>query len=291
MAGAGALEPRISVIIPMRDAAGTLVDELEALTRQTYTGWWEVILADNGSVDASRELGRGYEGRLPNLRVISVADRPGCGHARNEAAKVASGDLLAFCDADDIVSPDWLAELASAWTDDALVGGQLDFRTLNVHDWPIIVDQDHLEVHLNFMVAAPGGNLAISRAAFEQLAGFNESYLYGEDVDFSWRAQLAGYPVVYARGAVIALRMKETVRALLKQVYKVGKIDACLYRDFRDRGLRRDPVLPLLKTTAWLGLNAVGVFRSAESRVRWLQWLAYRAGRLSGSLTYRVVFP
>ena len=79
--------PRMSVIIAMRDAAATLADELEALTHQTYAGWWEVILADNGSVDASCDVGRSFEGRLPNLRVISAAERPGCAtHATSPPA-------------------------------------------------------------------------------------------------------------------------------------------------------------------------------------------------------------
>jgi glycosyltransferase involved in cell wall biosynthesis len=100
--------PRISVIIAMRDAAGTLVEQLEALTQQTYTGWWEVLLVDNGSTDAGCDLGRSYEGRLRNLRVIDASERPGCAHARNVAAVHARGEVLAFCDADDVVSPGWL---------------------------------------------------------------------------------------------------------------------------------------------------------------------------------------
>src|SRR4051794_37468100 len=116
----GAHMPRISVIIAMRDAAATLVDELEALTRQTYTGWWEVLLTDNGSRDDSVALGRSYEDRLRNLRIIAAAERPGCAHARNVAARHARGDVLAFCDADDIVSPGWLAAIAAAWADDVL---------------------------------------------------------------------------------------------------------------------------------------------------------------------------
>ena len=138
-----------------------------------------------------------------------------------------------------MVTPTWLEAIADACADGVLVGGRLDFVTLNARNWPIIVDQEQLEVHLGYRGAAPGSNLAIARDAFDELGGFTETYTYGEDVDFSWRAQSAGYKLVYAPDAVIAWRAKPTLRTLLSQVHKVGKVDACLYREYRSRGLQR----------------------------------------------------
>jgi glycosyltransferase involved in cell wall biosynthesis len=48
----------VSVVVPNLNGAATLPDQLEALAGQTYTGDWEVILADNGSTDTSADVVR-----------------------------------------------------------------------------------------------------------------------------------------------------------------------------------------------------------------------------------------
>lgn len=282
--------PRISTIVAVLNAEATLGAQLEALAGQTYQGPWELIVADNGSTDDSVAAARAYEGRIPGLRVVDASATRGAAYARNEGARHAAGDILAFCDADDVVAPGWLEAIAGRSSCCALVGGRLDFRRLNAPQWPIIVDEEELEVHLGFLRIAPGGNLAIPIGAFEELGGFVESYLAGEDVDLSWRAQLAGYPLVYAPEAVVACRPKATLCALLRQVHRAGRTDARLYRDYRNVGLPRDPVGPTVKTSAWLLLHLPSVLRVRERRMRWAQWVAYRTGRVRGSVEHRVLF-
>jgi GT2 family glycosyltransferase len=133
--------------------------------------------------------------------------------------------------------------------------------------------------------------MAIGRDGYEELGGFVETYPPCEDVDLAWRAQRAGHQLVYARDAVVAYRSRQTLRALLRQVYRTGRMDARLYRDYRGAGLRRSRVLPLLRTGAWIVLHAPRLVRDEGFRARWLQWLAYRGGRLRGSVAYRVLFP
>src|SRR5204863_103977 len=80
------------------------------LSAQTYSGRWELIVSDNGSTDRTQDIVRSWEGRLPYIRIVDSSDGRGVAHARNVAAAVG-GDLIAFCDADDIVSRQWLEEL------------------------------------------------------------------------------------------------------------------------------------------------------------------------------------
>ena len=280
------------MIIPVRDAEATLAEQLDALAGQTYTGAWEVLVADNGSSDRSREIAASYAGRLPDLCVVDASERVGAAHARNVAAREARGDVLAFCDSDDIADPRWLEAIAAATAEHAFVGGRLDYGPLNRRRWPIVIDQDELEVHLNYMTAASSSNIAIHAAVFEELGGFGESYTaYGEDTDLSWRTQLAGYPLFYAKDAIILWRSKDSFERWLRQVYKVGRAGARLYRDYRSRGLQRDHALPVARAAASMLLHAPTIVRSREQRLFWAQWLAYRAGRLSGSWRNRVVFP
>ena len=78
----------------------------------------------------------------------------------------------------------------------------------------------------------------------------------------------------------MACRPKETLRGLLRQVHRAGRTDARLYRDYRNVGLPRDPVVPTVKTSAWLVLHLPSVLRAARSA---------RCGGRSGSRTGPVV--
>ncbi|HEY4573152.1 MAG TPA: glycosyltransferase family A protein, partial [Thermoanaerobaculia bacterium] len=102
---------KLSVVIPCLNAAATLGVQLAALTRQSWPGGWEVIVADNGSTDGSREIVESYRGRLPGLALVDASDRRGQAHARNLGAAAATGDALLFCDADDEVAPGWMEAL------------------------------------------------------------------------------------------------------------------------------------------------------------------------------------
>lgn len=286
-----ALPSLVSVIVPMRNAEATLSEQLDALAAQTYTGAWEVIVADNGSTDRSREIVTDYADRLPGLRLVDASDRLGAAHARNVAAHEARGDVLAFCDSDDVADPRWLEAIAEASAEHAFVGGRLDYGPLNRRHWPIVVDQEDLEVHLGYLPAASSSNIALHTAVFDDLGGFDESYAsYGEDTDLSWRAHFAGHPLFYAKDAIIVWRSRDSVEQWLRQVYKVGRVDARLYRDYRARGLERDDPVQVARAAASMVRHAPTILRSREQRLFWAQWLAYRAGRLGGSWRNRVLF-
>src|SRR3954466_4740554 len=102
---------KLSVVIPCLNAASTLGVQLAALTHQSWPGGWEVIVADNGSTDGSREIVEGYRDPLPGLGVGDAGGRRGQAHARNLGATAATGDALLFCDADDEVAPGWMEAL------------------------------------------------------------------------------------------------------------------------------------------------------------------------------------
>ncbi|MYR59535.1 glycosyltransferase, partial [Streptomyces sp. SID625] len=79
------------------------------LGRQTYQGPWEVVVVDNGSVDGTPEVARAARAVLPALRIVDARDRAGESYARNRGIAEARGDLVAFCDADDVAAEGWLA--------------------------------------------------------------------------------------------------------------------------------------------------------------------------------------
>ncbi len=88
--------PRFSVIIPAYNAAGTLARAIDSVLTQTWPAF-EIIVIDDGSIDATAAVAASYGEKIRYLR----QDNAGVSAARNHGARIASGDWLAFLDADD----------------------------------------------------------------------------------------------------------------------------------------------------------------------------------------------
>ena len=135
-----------------------------------------MVVVDNGSTDKRRggpDVGR----PVPTPSGGSTAPRsPGPGAARNAGVRAAGGDLLAFCDADDMVQPGWLAACVAAarptptWSPASSTSGR---STAGRHS-PL---QPAATWQLGFLPAGLGANLAVRRRAFEQVGGFAEELL------------------------------------------------------------------------------------------------------------------
>lgn len=95
--------PRFSVIIPVYNAAGTLARALDSVLTQTWPAF-EIIVIDDGSIDATAAVAASYGEKIRYLR----QDNAGVSAARNLGVHIASGDWLAFLDADDWYYPDRL---------------------------------------------------------------------------------------------------------------------------------------------------------------------------------------
>ena len=104
-------EPLCSVVIPTYNAAATLDATLAALAAQEGVAPFEVVVADNGSVDDSAEVARRWADRLPLLRVVDASRARGVAAARNDGIRAARGDVVLLCDADDVTDPGWVAAM------------------------------------------------------------------------------------------------------------------------------------------------------------------------------------
>lgn len=224
--------PRVSVVVPARDAAATLGGQLAALARQDVDFGWEVLVCDNGSSDGTLAVARGWKDALPGLRIIDASGRRGAAAARNAGAAAAAGGLLLFCDADDEVADGWLAAMAEALADAEAVAGARRYDRLNAEpfgpdDW---TDPLFTVPYAPGLPAASSNNLGVRRAVFDELGGFDETLRTGEDVDLCWRVQLAGYRLAGEPRAVVDVRRRTGLVAVLRQFYGYGLGDAALMR-------------------------------------------------------------
>lgn len=198
----------LSVIMATWNGAATVGAQLEALARQVCRQPWELLVADNGSVDGTLEVVRAFQGRIPGLRIIDASARRGQAAACNIAASRAVGTALAFCDQDDIVQEGWVEAMGTALERYPLVAGVFQFfeeeSSIRQLEQPTVASgvAQPTSDFFGFLPYGLTANLGVSRTAFEAVGGFDES-LPTEDVDFCWRIQLAGFPLYVEPAAVV----------------------------------------------------------------------------------------
>jgi glycosyltransferase involved in cell wall biosynthesis len=283
--------PRISVVIPARNAADILDQQLAALARQQVPVPWEVVVADNGSTDGTAAVAESWRDRVP-VRVIDAAGTPGINHARNRGAAEARGELLVYCDADDVVHPAWLAAFWQARDEWDMAGGCVEATSLN--------DPHLLDRHpdwtfgglssFGWMKTFMGCNFAVHRAVHAAIGGFDETYLGGnDDIDFAFRAQLAGHRLGYVPEAVVAYRLRSSLRAAARQHYHYGKTRVHLYRRFKRDGMPRRSWKHTVRSYG-LAVAHLPQLLSGQGRAQWIVRAAFMAGMASGSLHEGTVY-
>ena len=278
----------ISVVVPVRDAMPWLAAQLEALVAQDGDLEWEIVVADNGSVDASIDVAREWSARHPRIRSVDASARPGPGAARNIGVDAARGELLAFCDADDVVSQGWLLGCVAALERVDVMAGVFDFCSLNGRD--PVDPKPAATGQLGFLAAGIGANLAVRRSPFEEVGGFAEELRIGEDVDLCWRLQLRGYRFAVADDAVVAKRDLPDPGDVFRHGLTYGRSGPELYRRHRGEGTRPD-LAGAARSWLWLLLHLPGAARAGSARNEWAHAAGMRIGRLQASARLRVFFP
>lgn len=286
---------KASVIIPCHNCEDTIGVQLEALSQQRLDQAWEIILVDNGkNLDLARCIAS-YQSGLPPVRLVNARDARGAAHARNVGAKTAQGELLLFVDADDKVGEGWLEHMVRALETKPFIACRMGFEDLNT---PAMrrtrrpIQQEDLQHYKNpaFLPHAGGGTLGVRRGAHFKVSGFDESMTYLEDTDYCWRLQLAGYKLHFVPEAVIHCRLRETLRGNCQQAFHWGAYNVALYRKYRSCGMEH--LSWKRGTLAWYGLLKRG-YRMFDRRKRltWLRNVFWQAGRLYGSVKFRLVPP
>lgn len=289
---------RLSVIIPCLNAEATLATQLEALAAQQWSEPWELIIADNGSTDNSPEIARKYNGFFPAFRIINASARKGASYARNAGVRAASGNALAFCDADDEVAPGWIASIGNALRRYDVVYGKFKFDKFNE---PNLAEKQAQAWESGlyrgrFLPGGGAGNLGIRRWVHEAIGGFDECLPHAQDADYFWRLQLEGFELHYVPEAVVQVRCGR-VNPSLPYLFCKSKNRAAsnywTYKRYRHLGML--PPQQLKESlVVWLHiLKEVipAIIQNNEKRVIWLKQLVQQTGDLVGQLQGRITNP
>lgn len=102
----------VSVIVPVYNVAPYLREALDSVVNQTYKDL-EIIIVDDGSTDGSADICEEYADSDARIKLIKQPNK-GLSGARNTGLEIATGDLVAFVDSDDSISPLFVELLVSA---------------------------------------------------------------------------------------------------------------------------------------------------------------------------------
>lgn len=210
--------PFFSVVIPNFNGSPHLPDLFAGLAAQTFTDF-EVILADDASSDESVAW---VEANAPHTRVLISRHNAGFAATCNAAADVALGRVIVLLNNDTRPDPAFLAELARAvcaHPQAGIVAAKLLLfdEQKRLHTTGDLMGRDGIPRNRGVWAIdsgqfddAPavfggcGGAMAVRREVWQGLGGFDESFwMYLEDADFAFRAQLLGWGAVFAPGAKV----------------------------------------------------------------------------------------
>jgi len=221
--------PFVSVIVCSYNGGPTLASCLDSLGKLNYPEY-EVILVDDGSTDDTSYIAA----QFPWVRYIHQSNQ-GLSHARNTGATAAKGEVFAYTDSDCMVDPDWLYYLIGTLvsSDYAGVGGPN--VTPPAKNWiqacVAAAPGGPSHVLLTDVVAEhiPGCNMAFYRWAFESVGGFDTEYRKaGDDVDFCWRIQQAGWVIAFSPTAIVWHYRRFTLQAFFRQQDGYGEAESLL---------------------------------------------------------------
>ena len=246
-AGGRAVEPDVTVVVPVRDRPAELDRCLAAAGRR-----YPVIVVDDGSADpaavATVCAARG-------ARLVRRDVNGGPAAARNTALRLVATGLVAFLDSDCEPASDWIAELSGHFADPlvAAVGPRIvtlpagpasngagpagppghgaaatDHRAGSEKSALDLGERGARVAPMTRVAYVPTAALLARRAALG--GGFDEALRWGEDVDLVWRLTEAGWRVRYDPGVRVRHREPASRAALLRRRFRYGSSAAPLTR-------------------------------------------------------------
>lgn len=220
--------PSMSVVVCAYNEEKVIDACVRSLLASSYPDL-EIIVCDDGSTDGTAEIARSHGITLLSLEHVGLS------RARNVGFQHASGEIIAYLDADAECHPDWPYHLALSFESGAASTGgpNLPFDTAELlveravaaapgNPRQVLLSHDRAE-HV------PGCNMAFRRDVLDELGGFDPRFTTaGDDVDLCWRIADAGYSIAYAPAAQIRHHRRDSVRRFVRQQRGYGRAERLL---------------------------------------------------------------
>ncbi|MEM8610899.1 MAG: glycosyltransferase [Cyanobacteria bacterium P01_H01_bin.105] len=233
--------PTVSVIVPIYNGETDLPGLIECLLGQTYPAdRVDYLLVDNDSCDRTPDILNEAitQARATNhtLKYLSETQIQSAYAARNTGIRAATGEILAFTDADCYPATTWLENLVQGFKDDAIGLCVGEIKALPGSTWleryaerkNIMSQQDTL--NHTFCPYGQTANIAVRTCALKEVGLFRPHMTTGGDADICWRLQQGGWQLHYAKTAVVQHHHRTTLKELRKQWYRYGRSNRYLHQ-------------------------------------------------------------
>jgi glycosyltransferase involved in cell wall biosynthesis len=212
--------PFISVVIPVWNGADLIANCLRAIGDQTYPrDRHEVLVVDNGSVDATTEVVRSFP-----FATLLLEPMAGSYRARNLGLKSARGEYVAFTDADCVPDRDWLASAARAvkrHPDAGVIAGQIQLMPRSggsaaSEKYEAMFSFNHARSVAEYGICTTA-NWISPRDLLMDLGGFDPTLKSGGDSKLARQIRAVGPPIVYVPDMLVRHPMRGTLKELAKK--------------------------------------------------------------------------
>jgi glycosyltransferase involved in cell wall biosynthesis len=237
----------VSVVIPTLNEARHIKTCLDSLLNQSYPkDKYEVLVVDSNSKDGTIDLVNAYCGKHRNVNLI-FEDKKGASAARNKGIKMAKGKIIAFIDADTIISEGWIDQIIASFDDFPQLGvvGGPDFTP---NDDPYVAQMIGLTENSEAMVSEvkdkeaamkiKSCNCGCLKEVLDIVGYFDDDVppMFYFDETPLWLKMIAnGYKAYFNPKMHVFHRRQSSVKAFLKIAYRYGASKAMLgYIDKKD---------------------------------------------------------
>lgn len=233
--------PRTSVVVPARDAEGSIGACVRSLLaqRDELPGGLEVIVVDDGSRDETARVAESAGAHV----VRAGGDGPA--RARNLGVRAARGELIVFTDADCTPRPGFLRALVAPLDDPTVAGAKGAYETEQRSLTARFVQQEYEERYarmarrssIDFVDTYAA---VYRRSVLEAVGGFDERYRLPstEDQELSFRVAAAGHRLVFAPSARVAHLHADRPWSYARKKFKIGCYKVATLRRHPRKALR-----------------------------------------------------
>ncbi len=221
--------PFVSVVIPTLNCRDDIDACLAALEKQDYPrDRFEVIVADNGSTDGTREH---LEETWVNL---CLCPHRGRARALNAGLALARGEIICTTDLSCLAAPNWISTVVSGFDNPEVGCVAGDIKLLKTAKSNRVIDFQERTNYMSpmlalnrqqlpFMPFADGANASFRKQVFDVIGGFEDSFIKAADVEICYRMlALTSYKILFDYRALMWEPGEPTLGALLHQRYRMG---------------------------------------------------------------------
>ena len=271
----------ISVVIPTWNGLKHLPVCFEALRRQTLSPY-EVFLVDNASQDDTIAF---TQREFPEIKIIALPTNLRFAGACNAGMRAATGEAIALLNNDTEADEHWLENVAKtfiAHPKAGFVASKLrlfdqrdklhsagDFYSLRgVPGNRGVWQRDEGQFDQDYVFGACGAASVYRRSMLDQIGLLDETFEFScEDVDISWRAQLAGYKCAFAKDAIVYHKVSATGGGTLNSYYDGRNFIWLLAKDVPGKILRAN-FGAIVRQQLHITWDALKAWRGVAARMR-----------------------